>query len=232
MFGLLLLPLPLIIVILMILGVIFIIKKNRFSATSQHVELNNEIIDNGNGVISKSISLPHSRFGDKFIFLAYKAEVVSEPQIWTETHISSSGGGGYVHPEHGGHVSAPTISSNIIERQRYFVKYSNGNESELRDVISARKGHKIWVIFGGFPEQDKYLIATYNPAIRKYLLENLRYKKYLYWTYLQPWWLKPFLLILSTTYVIPVIFLFKKIKWENTVKDNLDYAVDNFIKIL
>ena len=85
-------------------------------------------IINENGIFLKSVILnTKNHIGDKFNFLAKKADVVSEPQIWTETHIHSSGGGGYVHPEHGSHVSAPTIHSNVIERERYFVKFNDGS---------------------------------------------------------------------------------------------------------
>ena len=220
-------PISIILIFIIIVGIILFLKIKPINKNLEHQpsDFNNEITNNENGIISKSISLPNSRFGDKFIFSAYKAEVVSESQIWAETHI---GGGGYVHPEHGGHVS---VSSEVIERQRYFVKYKNGKETEIRDAVAARKGHEIWVVFGGFHGQDNYLIATYNLDTHKYLLENSRYKKYFFWTYLE-WWLKLFLFALSIPYIVPAIFLFKKIKWENAVKDKLDYAVNNFIKIL
>ena len=225
-------PISIILIFIIIVGIILFLKINPINKNLKHqpIDFNNEINNNENGIISKSISVPSSRFGDKFILSAYMAEVVSESQIWTETHIVSSGGGGYVHPEHGGHVSAPSISSGVIERQRYFVKYKNGNEAEIRDAVGTRKGHKLWIIFGGFHRRDSHLIATYNLDTRKYLLENSRYKKYFFWTYLG--WLKLFLYVLSIMYVIPAIFLFKKIKWENAVKDKLDYAIDDFIKAL
>jgi len=187
--------------------------------------------DNENEIVSKSILIQNSRFGNIFTFKAYKAEVVSEPQIWSETNIKSSGGGGYVHPEHGGYVAAPTITTQNIERQRYFIKFKNGKECEIRDAVSARIGHEIWVIFGGFA-QDSYLIATYNPNTDECLLEDLRYGEYIKWKYFKPNWLKYFLLVSPIIYVIEAIFYLKKLKWENTLKNKLDNAVYNIAREL
>ena len=192
--------------------------------------------------LSKSITLDikNPKYGDKFNFFAKQAEVVSEPQIWAETHIYSSGGGGYVHPEHGGHVSAPTISSDIIERERYFVKFNDGSEMELRDAVSTRKGHIIYLIYGGFENQGNYLVATYNPQTGKCVLSNPRYfSKYFNEADNNKWFtiriiiLSIFSASLLAFITIPgIIYLFKRRNKGKKIIEELDAALFDFMRYL
>ncbi len=121
---------------------------------------------------SKEIIL---RDGSRYIFTVQSAEVVTDPNIWSETHVRSTGGGGYVHPTYGGHVSSPQVYSTVKERLKYFVKTDQGNELELNDAVIARKGHSINLIYGGLVGSTRYLLATENSALSKYKLNSPRY---------------------------------------------------------
>ena len=75
---------------------------------------------------------------------------------WSETHVSSPGGGGYLH-NGTGHISAPRVSSTIVERVEFWLKPEAGGGNELRLTmnIDVRDGHRLVVIWGaaaGEPE--------------------------------------------------------------------------------
>ena len=108
--------------------------------------------------------------GESIRLTARPAVVVSEPKTWSETRVSSSGGGGYVHPQHGGHVAAPTVHSTSVERSSYFVKYPNQREVEIRDGVACRNGHRIYAVFMTRPDKDaNMLVATFNRDTHYYL---------------------------------------------------------------
>lgn len=113
--------------------------------------------------------------GSKYLIYAVNAEVITDPQRWSETHVHSSGGGGFVHPTQGGHVSAPQVSSTVIDRQSYIVKTERGREIELKDAVTARKGHSIRIIYGGIENDEPRIVATENNTMSKYVLEKPRY---------------------------------------------------------
>jgi len=63
----------------------------------------------------------------------------------SETHVSSSGGGGYV-GRYGGTVSAPTVHSNVVTTDDFWIETENGNEEKISMTnkdISLRNGQKI-----------------------------------------------------------------------------------------
>lgn len=64
-------------------------------------------------------------------FTIYEGTVVSI-QRWSDTHISSSGGGGYVDPKFGGHVAAPQLNSQIVQRAEVFIKDKIGMQHALK----------------------------------------------------------------------------------------------------
>lgn len=121
------------------------------------------------------VPLRNQKNGSTFRFFTKDAEIISDPITWSETHISSSGGGGYVHPQYGGSVSAPTVHSHVVEREKYFVKMENGEERELRDAVTGRRGHHITLIYGGIEGESTYLVGTYNPQLSRYELKRPRY---------------------------------------------------------
>lgn len=57
---------------------------------------------------------------------AYTGAVMSSSK-WSETHVSSSGGGGYLH-NGTGHVSAPTVSSTVSAKHEFWFKTEEGRE--------------------------------------------------------------------------------------------------------
>lgn len=81
---------------------------------------------------------------------AFAGEVV-KVQRWSDTHVRSSGGGGYVDPKFGGFVSPPQIYSDIKQRCSIFVRDCNGIETEF-DVsslkLSFNEGNKVFFVWG------------------------------------------------------------------------------------
>ena len=78
-------------------------------------------------------------------FSLYQGTVLSHRR-WSDTHIWSSGGGGYVDPKFGGHVAAAQISSQILQRVEVFIKDDDGlkHALELTDVgVPLTDGNKI-----------------------------------------------------------------------------------------
>jgi len=66
----------------------------------------------------------------------------------SETHVSSSGGGGYV-GKHGGHVSAPTIHSSVTTKHEFWIKLEDGTEKPIQLSgcdIPLKEGHKITLV--------------------------------------------------------------------------------------
>lgn len=61
--------------------------------------------------------------------------VVVGGRTWSETHVSgsSSGGGGYISPLHGGHVSAArmSVSSNVTSYHQFFVRRQDGYQCDV-----------------------------------------------------------------------------------------------------
>lgn len=53
--------------------------------------------------------------------------VVMSSQKWSETHVRSSGGGGYLH-QGSGHVSAPTISSTVSSKHEFWIQTQDGQQ--------------------------------------------------------------------------------------------------------
>ncbi|MBI3285315.1 MAG: hypothetical protein HYZ65_10780 [Burkholderiales bacterium] len=70
---------------------------------------------------------------------------------YSETHVSSSGGGGYV-GKHGGHVSAPQIHSTVVTNHEFWIKTPDGKEKDIKLAgvnIPLRVGQKITLISVG-----------------------------------------------------------------------------------
>lgn len=112
----------------------------------------------------------YSLLGETIRLTARPGVVVSEPKIWSETRVSSSGGGGYVHPQHGGHVAAPSVHSTSVERSSYFVKYGNEWEAEIRDGVACRNGNRIYGVFMARPGTNtNMLVATLNRDTSRYV---------------------------------------------------------------
>lgn len=69
---------------------------------------------------------------------------------WSDTHISSSGGGGYV-GQHGGYVAPARVHSQVVQRTELFAVNIDGEEKnfDLSGVdVSFREGSAIFVVWG------------------------------------------------------------------------------------
>jgi hypothetical protein len=128
-------------------------------------------------------------------------EVIGQ-QKWSETHVSASGGGGYVGPQ-GGHVSAPTISSKSVTRQQFWVREDDGNEASFNiseDAFPVHEGQKVWIAFGSNAHNHgdgRHLYAYNQNADRMGLLLD-NWAKWLYGNGLLK---KPFIYRLLTSWL-------------------------------
>ena len=85
--------------------------------------------------------------GKQIAFAGMTGEVVGS-QKFSETKISSSGGGGYVGPE-GGRISAPTIRSTSVTNHEIWIRAEDGVEHNvsLRGLdIPLREGQKVTLV--------------------------------------------------------------------------------------
>lgn len=84
-------------------------------------------------------------FGNKPVRFRHISGTVVSSSTRSETHVSSSGGGGYV-GQSGGYVSAARIHSNVKTIQEFWVRTADGVEHSLRFTnmgIALREGQEI-----------------------------------------------------------------------------------------
>ncbi|VVP59735.1 hypothetical protein PS850_06123 [Pseudomonas fluorescens] len=80
-------------------------------------------------------------------FSKVTGEVLSQNK-YSETRVSSSGGGGYIGKQ-GGHVQAPKIQTTIIKKQEFWIKKADGTEESVKLTgydIPLREGQFITLI--------------------------------------------------------------------------------------
>ena len=118
--------------------------------------------------------------GHQMWFSSQTGEVAGVKK-WSSTTVTSSGGGGYVHPEHGGVVSAPRVSSSVHQHQTFWVISPNGQETEVNndDILggfSCREGQSVSLIWGARKGEQKgrYLLIRNNATneVRFFLNQN------------------------------------------------------------
>lgn len=113
--------------------------------------------------------------GKEFNFWTCTGEVISSNKT-SETHIMSSGGGGHVDPQYGGHVAAAQISSKVITVHEFWFREENGNEVavNMRDVnIPLAVGQKITLLLSGLVNEKSgysYYVVLYNHSAKKHWL--------------------------------------------------------------
>ncbi len=143
-------------------------------------------------------------------------EIIGQ-QKWSETKVSSSGGGGYVGPQ-GGHVSSPTITSETKTKQEIWIREEDGLESSLElsnKAFPVNNGQRVWIALGAKStnvDTARYLIA-YNQASDRYfdfldnwtgwLYESKLIKKPLIYRLLT-FWLSLFFSIIAIWLALPV----------------------------
>ncbi|MCM2680716.1 hypothetical protein [Echinimonas agarilytica] len=88
-------------------------------------------------------------------FWSITGEILSQNK-YSETHVHSSGGGGYVGKD-GGHVSPPNVHSNTITNHEFWIKKSDGSEKSIQlsgHDIPLRPGQRITIISAGMKGKD------------------------------------------------------------------------------
>ncbi|MFQ2209979.1 hypothetical protein ACK31V_04610 [Aeromonas caviae] len=83
-------------------------------------------------------------------FWSVTGEIMAQNKF-SETHVSSSGGGGYV-GTHGGHISAPSVHSTTVTNHEFWIKTEDGSEESVQLAgcdIPLREGQKITLISAG-----------------------------------------------------------------------------------
>lgn len=99
--------------------------------------------------------------------------VVKSVKVWSDTHVSSSGGGGYIHPTNGGRVDAPTVSSTVTERQKFYLETSPGKEEEFDlSAVGVSEGHKLTIISGGTSQSGRILYVRNHTTDREANMTN------------------------------------------------------------
>jgi len=88
--------------------------------------------------------------GKKVEFSAVTGEVSGTHKL-AETHVSSSGGGGYI-SQGSGFVSAPKITSKVVVKQEFFLKENGGKQMPVQLSgmdIPLMDGQKVTMISAG-----------------------------------------------------------------------------------
>lgn len=111
------------------------------------------------------------RWDDKeFEFSKLTGEVFSNNKF-SETHVSSSGGGGYVDAQYGGNVAAARVHSTVTTVHEFWIKDEAGKEHAInlrgKDIPLA-VGQKVTLVSGGFVGKDKYYALLLNHNAEKH----------------------------------------------------------------
>lgn len=107
-------------------------------------------------------------------FWSVTGEIMAQNK-YSETHVSSSGGGGYV-GTHGGHISAPSVHSTTVTNHEFWIKTEDGSEESVqlagRD-IPLREGQKITLISAGIKGKGEgYYSVLVNHNANKHWFIN------------------------------------------------------------
>lgn len=147
--------------------------------------------------------------GRSFEFYRREATVL-ERQRWSETHISSSGGGGYL-DKGSGVVRAAQVHSHVEDRAEYWVRLDDGIEVDLQvsGDLRCRPGQQLTLI-SAIPkgiERGPFLLA-YNHQTREFSQIHSQYgwfvKEYRIGANQWLWWLGT---ALALTLAAPVLSL-------------------------
>jgi hypothetical protein len=124
-----------------------------------------------------------SHRGKDIEFWCVTGEVLGSNK-YSETYVSSSGGGGYVGGyvgPHGGnvsgHVSSPTIHSSTVTNHEFWIKTEDGLEKDIKLVdidIPLRAGQKITLILAGRKGEDNawYSILVNHSAGKHWFIKS------------------------------------------------------------
>lgn len=116
--------------------------------------------------------LPRIEVGRAVINLEVFSGEVAAVKTWTETRVSSSGGGGAV-IQGTGFVSSATVSSNVTRHDELYIRDGEGNERCLRltnTEVQVRNGSRVSTVLG-LPEGQKngWYVGIYNHDTRAWI---------------------------------------------------------------
>jgi hypothetical protein len=103
-------------------------------------------------------------FDQEFEFSTLSGEVFSNNKF-SETHVSSSGGGGHVDPQYGGHVAAAQMHSTVTTVHQFWVRDDAGKEHSinLRGIdVPLAVGQKIILLASGFVGKKQHYVLLLN----------------------------------------------------------------------
>ncbi len=176
--------------------------------------------------------------GNGVLRLYVKCGEVIGQQKWSETEISSSGGGGYIGPQ-GGNITAPTISSSSKTKQEIWIREDDGLEFplELTDSsFSAMQGQRVWLAFCGNSNNtnSSRCLLAYNQSSDHYcsllsdwtswLYRSCLLKKPLIYRLLTTW-LSFIISLISIWVILPLL---SNVKGQLSVTDALTSLIDHF----
>jgi len=83
-------------------------------------------------------------------------------KIWSETHVSSSGGGGYIQGGTG-YVNAPKVSSSVTEKREMWYQGEDGKQNSLKILpgVKVNEGNDISLVSIGTADSG-WLVALVN----------------------------------------------------------------------
>jgi len=154
-------------------------------------------------------------------FWKVTGEVIGN-QKYSETHVSSSGGGGFV-SNSGGYVEAPSVNSTTILNQDFWIRTEDGQEIpiQLKDSdIPLRIGQKISVIYSRREESDSGWASTLvnHSANRYWHINNYEVlSEYLKVGILLKNHKLRFFLMTISIYILSIVIIFQ-----------LEFLVENF----
>lgn len=98
-------------------------------------------------------------------FQGLSGTVISE-KTWSETRVSSTGGGGYMGP-YGGQISAPNVRTQVTAKRELWLKGDDEKEHSIRltgSLLPVREGHRVSVLWGIKDGQSSgpYVLLTNN----------------------------------------------------------------------
>jgi hypothetical protein len=97
------------------------------------------------------------------IWLRKDTGVVESVKDWSDTHVRSSGGGGYLR-EGTGNISAPDVRITSVHRQVFFLKCDDGTQKECDTTsINVGVGHTVTAVCGAKQGKNKgYYLGFHN----------------------------------------------------------------------
>ncbi|WP_051412894.1 hypothetical protein [Methylophilus sp. 5] len=109
-------------------------------------------------------------FDREFEFSALSGEVFSNNK-YSETHVSSSGGGGHVDGQYGGHVAAAQVHSTVVTVHEFWIRDDAGKEHpiNLRGIdVPLAVGQKITLLASGFVGKKQHFVLLLNHKAEKH----------------------------------------------------------------